>query len=445
VTATLTPMLAACAALVPKASQPYTPQFALLGGAARALRPAQRRNLMTVVHQAMRLSCFKTAPQNVSVLLLAPEQEAAFGLVSAGLLQGRARADWLPVFLADAGDVAFATLAADVAQSTFSAALSDGSSVPLVRQAEVIGNRFSPLHEHLRTLNASSGARVSYPCLPTGYERTETVVVASGRLATFRVVGAGNGGECETLLQGVLNRVRRNASGVKVRVPRGAYVALGGLEAAMRALGTPERANTPAGLRGAAVRACGQAWAAVRAAAPSAVVDDNAAFVCERATWISVVLQTAYDTSDGVTFDLEPANRVVAVSATRGFIEERAPLLPVGAPPRGVRCDEIKVVLTDLRLPRLIIYQCDCIKFVNEQLDTVRYISSSKLLNEVMPSFASSFLYPPSFVAANSTLYPTSEYRVCSSLSTPPGVYTYEDNVRPEAENQIVVRTQRTL
>jgi hypothetical protein len=173
------------------------------------------------------------------------------------------------------------------------------------------------------------------------------------------------------------------------------------------------------------------------------VIDDNVAFVCERASWIAVVLQATYDTSDGVTFGIEPANRQVAISATRGFVEERAPTLPVGAPRRGVRCEEIKVVMTDLRLPRLIIYQCDCIKFVNEQLDTVRYISSSKLLNQVMPSFASSFLYPPSFVAANSTLYPSSEYRVCSSLATPPGVYTYEDNVRPEAENQLVVRKQR--
>ncbi len=444
VTDTLEPMVAVCAGLVPKASLEYTPAFAILGGAARALRIPQRRNLMTVIHQALRLSCFKTAPLNATVLLLSAELEAAYGLVSDGLLTGRARDQWLPVLLADDADVAFARLAADAATATRTATLSDTSSVPLDGDAIVLGNRYSPLHEYLRNLNASVvGPRVDYPCLLAGYERSETVVTTVGQLARYRVVGTGNGTACEALLTAVLQRVRRTTSGAKVALAAGDYVALGGLEAALRAVGAGPRLVSVGDLRAAAARACGVSWQAARGAAPSDVVDDNVAFVCQRATWIAVALQTVYDTSAGVTFSLEPAERQVAVSASRGFIEERAPKLPIGAPQRGVRCEELKVVMTDLKLPRLIIYQCDCIKFVNEQLDTVRYVSSSKLLNEVMPSFASSYLYPPRLVKQNSTLYPSSEYRVCSSVSTPPGIYNYTDNVRTEAHNEIVVRKQR--
>jgi hypothetical protein len=182
-----------------------------------------------------------------------------------------------------------------------------------------------------------------------------------------------------------------------------------------------------------------------RTAAPAVTVaDDDMAFSCSRAVWISVVLRTVYDTTQ-VRFALESLDRASLVSATRGFVEEQAPELPVGAPPRGVRCEDVVVDMVDLTLPRLIIYQCDCINFTNYQLDTVRYVSSSKLLNDVMPQFASMYLYPPRMVAANSTLYPQSEFRVCSSTSTPPGVYIYHDDVREEATNELVVRKQRNF
>jgi hypothetical protein len=439
---TLDPLLETCQNLIPKASLEYTPVFALLGGGVRALRAPLRRNLMTVVHQVFLLSCFRTGPQNASVLLLSPEQEAIYGYVSAGVLTNRPIDQFRSVFYADEADTA--TAVRGDAATALDHGVFNGTKLPVDAQQVTIGNKWSPLIEYLRQLPDNSALRIEYPCLLTGYERQDSIVTARGQLRRFTIVGTGNGTACASLLTTVLTRVRSQSSTRQITLPSGEYVALGGLEASLREVRAAERQVSVDELRDAAFVACRKTWQDARTAAPSVTTDDDVAFSCSRAVWLSVVLRNVYDTTS-VRFALESLDRASIVSATRGFVEEQAPLLPVGAPPRGVRCEELEVDMVDLTLPRIIIYQCDCITFTNYQLDTVRYVSSSKLLNDVMPQFASMYLYPPRMVAANSTLYPQSEFRVCSSTSTPPGVYIYHDDVREEAQNELVVRKQRNF
>jgi hypothetical protein len=68
-------------------------------------------------------------------------------------------------------------------------------------------------------------------------------------------------------------------------------------------------------------------------------------------------------------------------------------------------------ISNDSELPPLIMYQCDCVTFINYDRDGVHHISSDELLREVMPSFSSAFLYPKKWTANDPALYP-SEYKV---------------------------------
>lgn len=262
----------------------------------------------------------------------------------------------------------------------------------------------------MRTLPADAPQQQAWSCLPRGYRRQVRIVLpGTFQGKTYEVEGTSDVEVCEAVLRDVLDKQLEAVDSDTRQLPRQDLIALGGLELALRlALGDDTRMATGDELLAGARDVCAQDFNAQSALAPDGTPALAVAGQCETALLVALVYTVAYN---------NPEQRLlVEVSRLRGgtgvgFVLANAPSWPVGAPPRGVRCDELEVDLYGTSLPPLIMYQCDCVTFINYDRDGVHHISSDDLLREVMPSFSSHFLYPQKMTDMDANMYPN-QYRV---------------------------------
>lgn len=443
------PLIDFCLEKIPKESQEYTSVFALMGGGVRSLNGALQRNVVTVVHQVLRLSCFRVGTEPETVIVLSAQEEAAHAFLGLNFINERDSSNAQRQLLIDLNSAVAATSERAGAAAEDTVVLKDLDNTDVSIYAPVLTfDGTTPLYEYLRSLPANANTRQTWPCLPEGYEMQQLVIRrGTGTGVRFTVVGASNPEACEARLATLMEQqlVDIPTDSPSRNLEPGEYGALGALETAITTAAAGERVTTPMELLSGAHTLCRRDWFQQMAIASETASEEAIAGQCLNAMWVALILRDAVR-SDRVTLNVDSASRAFRSGAAPGFVITKAPTLDVGAPPRGVRCDELNVDLVSVtELPRLVMYQCDCVTFTNYQRDTVHHISSDALLRQVMPQFASAFLYPEAFAKMDAAKYPTS-HRVCSTTDTPVGKYNYHCDVYEERMNAtLIIREQRVF
>jgi len=427
------PLIAYCQTQIPPESAPYSPIYVLLGGAVRALTQPQRSNVVVVAGQAIRLSGFNVT--NSSVVVLTPQQEQAYAYVGSNYILGATGSGSRPTVAVEMVDMEFAVPASNGAHVDATAVFLDGTTIDLSVPTLAVTLSQTALQAKLRQTPLSATQLTGdWACMPRGLTRSVAVVRIDYRTSQFTISGTSDAAECFTELSAAASVITRTSTAPVL--PKGAYIGVGSIDGILTRFPPATDELTVHDLRTLADSICGMTLEQLQTQFPTALVAELGD-LCGIAMWSVVGLETMHITSDTTIIHQTFGARV---GAATGFVIANAQNWPIGAPVRGPQCttQHVPLYVTNV-LPLVITYQCDCVNFTNADR-AVHYISSSALLNRVMPQFASQFIYPVGYMSGNNA-YPSS-YVVCSDTSTPAGKYNYTNDVwRTTAD--FVVRPQR--
>jgi len=428
------PLINYCLTHIPVESQPYTPIYVLLGGAVRALTQPQRNNVVIVAGQAIRLSGFNVT--NSSVVLLTPQTEQAYAYVGANYILGNGAGAALDTIAVEQVDMEFAMPAGNGGHVDATAVFLDGTTTPLTVPTFTLTLAQTALQATFRAtpLNATV-LTGNWACFPTGLTQSVTVVRVDYRSSQFSISGTSDASDCYAQLTAAAQAAAHVLT--PPTLPKGTYIGTGSIDGILVRFPQTNDELTIVDLRALANSICAMTLAQLQAAFPTALVAELGD-LCGDAMWIVVGLETLHITADTTIVHQGFGARV---GASTGYVIANAASWPIGAPVRGPECETVVVPLyTTETLPPVIIYQCDCVNFTNDDEWAVHYIASSVVLNSAMPTFASQYLYPVGYAPGNSS-FPT-WYSVCSDTTTMVGKYNYTDPVW-HTEADFVVRPQR--
>jgi hypothetical protein len=392
------PLIQYCLTQVPVESQPYTPIYVLLGAAVRALTQPQRNNVLVVAGQAIRLSGFNVT--NSSVVTLTPQTEQAFAYVGANYILGNGAGAALDTIAVEQTDIEFAMPAGSSGHVDATAVFLDGTTTQLTVPTYTLTLAQTALQATLRATPLSATVLAgNWSCFPTGLTRSVTVVRVDYRSSQFAVTGTSNASDCYAQLTAAAQAAANTLA--PPTLPKGSYIGVGTIDGILVRFPQTNDELTIADLRALANTICAMSLAQLQAAFPDALAAELGD-LCGEAMWVVVGLETLHITADTTIVHQSFGARV---GAATGYVIANAASWPsecaercalcvtghvVGAPVRGPQCETVNVPLyTTQTLPPVIIYQCDCVNFTNDDEWAVHYIASSAVLNAAMPTFAS--------------------------------------------------------